>query len=354
MLNITKATPLASFLVISILLTGCEIEMNGGWGKKKKDTPPQPVPVQIETVKLETISSYFRFNAILVPEKEIQIFPKAIGIVLERFVEEGDYVDAGRILARLEDSEQKLTLDRAEANFRHQSDETSRAEDLFNRDMLSDDEIRRIRLAKNEADISLRQARLALEYTKITAPFAGVITKRLFNSGDRVDLSRPLFTLVDRSRMYADAWISEGELQHIKIGTPAKVLSFGDTPVVGRAKTLRISSVIDPTFGKIKVTFLLDSAQTEFRPGQFIELLLTLDSKTNVTVIPKRAVLFEAGDPVVFIVQDSLALRRQIKTGIGEAGRVEVVQGLSAGQSIVVDGHSTLRDSSKVRPLPMN
>ncbi len=346
-----KVTPLFVLVSICLTLVACKVEMGGegGWGKKKKDPPPAPAPVKVEVVTNGDISAHLRFHAVLRPEKEIQIFSRTIGIVTDRFVEEGDRVAEGQTLIKLDETEQKLTLSRALLNYENQIAEAARAETLFAQGMLPDDDIRQVRLSRIEAEITLDQAKLAFGYLNIQAPFSGIITRRAVDVGDRVDQSRPLFTMVDRKSLYADGWVSESELLNLHIGDKALVSSQSDTNVTSSAKLLRIAKIVDPTYGKVKVSFLIEGDQIAFKPGQFVELQLTLETHSNIVVVLKRALLFEAGEPVVYVVRDSLAFHQPIKTGIGEGGRIEILSGLTIGDLVVVEGHTTLRDSAKVR-----
>jgi len=345
------ATPLILFLLLLLLICGCELKFDGKWGKKGDKPTPAP-PVLTEEVQLGAISTYFRFNAPIQPEREVHIFAQASGIVKSRQVEEGDYIAESGLLITLENDEQKLALDRARSNYNHQKLESDRGEELYRQGMLPDDNILKLRLALKETEFSLEQARIAFERTEVRAPFQGVITKRNIDVGDRVDPARPLFTLVDRNHLLIDGWVSEAEASKLSLGQTARVMA-SDSVTTTEARLLRIGTVVDPTYGKIKITFILQDSERSFRPGQYVEVRLTLEVHNNIIVSPKRAVLYEAGSPVVFVVVDSIAFRRPIVTGAAEGNLIEVLKGLEIGERLVIEGQTTLKDSSKVRPLPV-
>jgi len=349
----STATPfcILIFLFVLLLSTGCEVKI-GGKKKGKNGTEKVHAPVVVTPSIVGDISTQLRLNGILKTDCEVQIFARTSGRIVELTVEEGDRIASGQLLARLDNDEQKLALERARTAFRQEQASLTRAEKLFDQNMLAEDEYERIKLSLEDAELRLKQAELSFEYTRVTSPFSGIIAERYVNYGDRVDASRPLYNLVDRSAMHLDGWVSEADIAKLRTGQEAIITSTALPDRSFEAVLARISPVVDPTFGKVKVTFDISGAHNPLKPGQFVELELTLETHYNVQLIAKRAIVYEAGVPVVFIYQDSTALRRRVDLGLQTGDIVEILSGIDVGSEVIIEGQATLRDSSLVKVVP--
>lgn len=339
-----------ALLLCGSILSSCKVEMGGKRGKKddKKDLA---APITAEPISRGDISKYLRLNSVLKPIREINIFAQSAGTILDLYVEEGDIVSKDKQLLTLESSDQDLAAKRALARLEREKNNLSRAQELFNQNMLPEDEFQQIQLSVRDSELQLEQAELALHRTRITAPFKGFISERYVNSGSRIDPSRPLFKLVDDSEIQLEVWVNEADLGALQIGLIADVKKSSNSKQSYKAKLIRISPVVDPTFGKLKATFKLLDISSDLKPGQLVELYLVLETHSNVLIIPKRALVYESGIPTVYINYDNLAFRRLITLGLETGENVEVLGGIAEGELIIVDGQSTLRDSSKVKPV---
>jgi len=348
-LNIASLTRSIVVGLVALLLIGCQVEI--GKKKKKESDIPTTVPVAAQSVERGDISSFLRLNAVLAAESEVDVYSRTVGRVKSIDVEEGRTVRSGDVIARLEDDEPTLSVRKVTTARDANKSSLERIDQLFRQNMVSQDAYDQARLALDNSELLLQEAELLLTYTTIRAPISGIVSMRNISIGDRVDVSRPLFRIVDRSRLKFDVWLSESDLVKINMGDKGTVSSSITPEKQYKARLIMISPVVDPTYGKIKATFELLSPYGDLKPGQFVELLLTLETHTNVLQLPKKALIFEAGKPVVYITKDSLAFRRQVEIGLETATVAEITSGVLEGDLVIVDGHSTIRDSSKVKLL---
>ena len=343
------------FFIITLLallaLSGCQIEMGGK--KNGKDDKDIAVPVTLGKITRGDISAYLRYNSSLDALREIKIYSQATGLVTKLTVEAGDRVKSGTILINLERSDQELAVKRAEASIHRETQNLKRVNDLFKQQMIAEDKFQDAELALRDAELNLEQAQLALAKTVITAPFSGIIGERFINLGDRVDPSRPLFTLVDQSSLLFDVWISEMDAGEIVTGLHGDVKLAYEPDFNLEAELIRVSPVLDPNFAKLKATFQLVDNPVKLKPGQLIELRLLKERRENVMILPKRALVYQSGTPTVFTYQpsDSLVLITPVLTGLEDVLNIELKAGLQEDQLIVIEGQSTLRDSTKVKPI---
>jgi len=344
-----KTTPffLYALILFGFLLSACNIEIGG---KKNKDEETEiAAPVIILPIERGKISDYMRMSAVLEPLRQVEIFAQSAGTIVKLSIEEGAEVEKGQLLVYLDSADQRLSVERAEALLERERNNLARAKELHDRNMLSPEEYQRAQLVLRDAELSMDQAQLALDRTRITAPFSGIIAERFIDYGDQVSPSRPLFRLVDRSILQLNVWFNESDLPRLRTGQTAEVFTANNPVNPFTARLIRISPVVDPTYGKLKVTFKITNPPTSLKPGQFVELQLTLETRHDVLVIPKRSLVYEAGAPVVFVCRDTLAFRRPVEIGLETGEFAEVTNGVQDGDMIVVDGQATLRDSTVVK-----
>ncbi len=346
---VTTPFLLSILFFVSFLLTGCDIKF--GDKKKKDDDKDIAAPVLVSKAETGDISSYLRLNATIEPVREVEIYSRAFGQVIELRVEEGDGVHAGDLLLKLDDSEQVLSLNRSKAILEKERAHFKSADELYRKQMLAEDEYRQLKLALEDAEIALDQAELALAYTLITAPFDGTIALRYIDFGDRVDLSRPLFRLVDQSSLLINGWISESDQHLLQVSQEVLIVVSGKEDRQEKATLIRISPVVDPAYGKVKATFQITDPNPDLKPGQFVEIRLTLETHKDVLLLPKQAIVYESGNPLVFVYRDSLVFRRPVEIGIQTGTNAEVIKGIDADEFIIIEGQATIRDSSRVKPV---
>ena len=209
--------------------------------------------------------------------------------------------------------------------------------------------------AVRQAEAALAQQQAALDLqtvnlgeTQITAPFDGIVAERLATAGAVVQVSTPVFTLISRDTEIAlnveEAAISrfsEGGKAVFSVNAyPTEIFQGSVTSIFptgdSRSRTFTVKvKPTDPT-GKLK-------------PGMYAQLSVTLDSRTNVTVVPRDAILLRNDKPFIFVITENVAALRPLELGLGDDRKVEVKTGVQPDESIVISGQATLRDKDAVR-----
>jgi len=316
---------------------------------KTVEDEKERMPVKVIEVATGPISSYITSSATVDTEQQVEVFSKATGICAEMIVEEGDRVVKGQILARLDDSQPRLAEIQARVNRDKLAASLKRAEQMLKDDLLSDEEYEEVRYRFTAADAEWGMARIRLEDTVITAPISGTVARRNVRLGMNVNPSISLFRIVDFESLITTVFVPEIDMRNLGIGQ--KVIVTADavpnTEFEGQIK--RISPVVDPMSGTVKVTVDLSGTSHELVPGIFIRVKILVDVHENAVILPRRALLKEEERAHVFVVKDGLASEVELTTGYADGDRVEVLQGLEAGDMVVVDGQSRLRDGTMVR-----
>jgi RND family efflux transporter MFP subunit len=220
---------------------------------------------------------------------------------------------------------------------------------MYNDDLLSKEEFDDIRYRFEAASAEWEMAKIRLEDTTITAPISGTIAQKNIKLGMNVTPAINLFKIVDFDSLIATVFVPELEMGNLETGqrVVVNVDALPDKEFYGHIK--RVSPVVDPASGTIKVTVDLSENSAELVPGVFIRTKIVVDTHRNAVILPKRALVKKEERTHVFIVTDGVAREVELSTGYADGEIVEVISGLEEGDLVVVDGQSRLKDGAMVR-----
>jgi membrane fusion protein (multidrug efflux system) len=306
------------------------------------------IPVEVAPVKTGNIAAYFTGTATLEAEEEANVVAKVSGVVKEILVEEGSKVKAGQALAKLDDEKLAVQLAQAEATLRKLENDFHRNEELFKKNLVSAEVHQRAKAEYQAQKAAYDLARLELDYASIRAPISGVVSQRLIKAGNMVLANTPTFRITDFDPLLAVLHVPEREMSKLRVGQPGIMTADAIPGAEFAGRIERISPVIDPATGTIKVTIEVRDPSQQLKPGMFGRVSIVYDVHTDAVLVPKNAVLAEDAESAVFVIQDSIAYRRIVKTGYMNGANIEILSGLQPGDTIITTGQGSLKDSSKV------
>lgn len=330
-------------LAAAVLLAGCPDK------KKEEDKKEEAaVPVEVAPVTVGAIEAAYRGTATLEAEDEATVVAKQSGVIEQILVEEGDRVQAGAVLARLEAkrlrfqlAQTQAALDNAKANFQRNASVYQRK--LIAREVYD----------KSQHDLESAQAaydltKLALEEAEIKAPIAGTVTARMIKVGNNIEQDSPAFRITRLDRLHAYIYVPERDIHKLAPGQSATLAVDAWPGRTFAGEILRINPVVDAASGTVKVTVAMATGQPALRPGMFGRIEILYDRHPQALLVPKDAVLTEDAAESVFVVSGGKALRRRVKLGYSDADSYEVLDGLKPGEQVVTAGQSSLKDNAKV------
>jgi len=213
-------------------------------------------------------------------------------------------------------------------------------------------EVREASQAKmKEMEAILAQERIRLENTLIRAPFHGEIIRKHVDPGALVSPSTPLVTLVHTETLKIVANVLERDIPLIKIGMKAKIRTEAYPDKIFEGKVVRLNTALELATRTLQAEIYIPNPGRLLKPGMFSKLEVVLSEKPEALVIPRHAVVEERGTKSVFIVKGNQALRKSVVTGHEQDQLVEVLEGLSEGDQVVVRGQEMLKDRSTVRVI---
>lgn len=170
----------------------------------------------------------------------------------------------------------------------------------------------------------------------------------MVKKGNMIGIDQQVFRVTDFDPIQAILYVPEHERSKIRKGQRAELLADAIPGTLFTGKVERISPTIDPTTGTFKVTIYMDQNQDFLRPGMFGRVKIVYDTRENTKMIPKAAIISEDETQSVFVIKDSLAFRKTIRTGYINGTSIEVIDGLEDGEMVVTTGQGSLTDSTKV------
>jgi membrane fusion protein (multidrug efflux system) len=310
-----------------------------------------PVPVEVTEVASGSVSSYISSSANLVAEFQVTILSEVEGRVARLYVEEGDFVRKGQVLANLVRDDAEIALTKAQLKETNARLAYERGKDLSEKELLSREEFDKFTMDFEIARQEQAEAEWRLEKTTFRAPFSGKISERMIQVGQNIRPGDELFQLTDLDPLIARIFLPERDIIGLEEGREVKIVLNAAQDTVFDGRIRQISPIVDTATGTVKVTIEAADPPASVRPGSFVTVNIVRETHLEATVIPREAVLRELQSAHVFIVEDDVATKRDITLGLEEGLLVESLSGLELGEQVIIAGQGGLRDGAKVKIL---
>jgi membrane fusion protein (multidrug efflux system) len=335
-----------TLLTAAGLVAGC----SNGKAKEKDDSAAETsVPVEVQPLKRAPMIAVYSGTAPIEAHDEAEVVAKVGGEVREIFVEEGDSVSAGQVLARLDGDRLRLEVAQTEANLRKLERDYNRQLELSQKGLVAKGTAENAKFDLDALRASYESARLELSYTQIRAPISGVVSARHIKVGNTISPNDPTFRVTDLDPLVAYVHIPEKEFRKLAPGQPAEVTidALGGTRFTGTIAI--ISPTVDPQTGTFRAKLEVPDASRRLKPGMFARVNIVYERRENALQVPRNSILDSDGTQSVFVVEDSKAQQRPIKSGLVNGGWVEVTEGLKGDERIVVVGQGGLKTGTLVK-----
>jgi len=297
------------------------------------------------TPLVETVSSI----GSLVADESVVIRSELDGRIVEIAFDEGQPVKAGQLLFRLDDAIFQAQLREAEARLDLTRRTYERARTLRQKGAGSSENLDRalseMRIA--EASVELNKARL--EKMRIVAPFAGTIGLRQVSLGAFVEAKNELVTLVNLDSLKVEFRIPERYFRVVSEGGLIRAAPDALPGEVFEGRIYAIAPVVDINGRSVAVKARVGNPERRLRPGMFVRITLIVGERVDALVAPESAILQRGDGQFVYRIEDGKAVLVKVGLGLRQTGRVEVVDGLRAGDTVVTAGQIKLRPGTPVK-----
>jgi membrane fusion protein (multidrug efflux system) len=321
--------------------------------KDAKAAADSAIPVEVaKPVRGEMLAMYSG-TATLEAEADAEIIAKVGGEVRRILVEEGDRVKAGQLLAVLDDRQLRLEAAQTRAALAKAERDFNRQVELHEKGLVSAGAFESLKYDLDNQRAANDLASLNLSYSEIRAPFAGIVSTRHVKLGEELAVGSKVFRVTDPTPLKAAVYVPERELARLKTGQAA---SISVDALAGRsfpAVVKLVSPTVDAATATFKVTLEVNDPKGDLKPGMFSRVGIVFERRSETLTIPRIALLDTDGTSNVFVVASGKAEQRAIKTGLSSAGKVEVTDGLTGTEQVVVVGQNGLKDGNPVRVVSL-
>jgi membrane fusion protein, multidrug efflux system len=313
-----------------------------------EDAKEMTVPVEAAEVVAAPLSEQVTAVGTILSDEAVTISSEIPGRLKEIHFQEGQPVEKGAPLFTLDASVYQAQLADAEAKLKLAEQTNKRTSQLFSNKYAtaqSADEAAS-NLAVSTASVEL--ARVQLEKTRIVAPFSGIVGLRHVSVGEYITAGLALVNLEAIDPVKADFRVPEKFLPAIKVGQTIriKVDAFPGDKFEG--KVYAIDPRIDVAGRSLLIRAVVPNTDQRLRPGLFARVTVLLKLKEDALSIPEQAIVPQGDSQFVFKIVDGKAKLTKVVIGTRREGRVEIVEGLSAGDRVVTAGQLKIRDGSAV------
>lgn len=281
----------------------------------------------------------------------IEIHPEITARLTSIDFEEGQFVNAGDPLAKLENVEPLAELASAHARLVDSESQYRRSQELFKTKAVSESQLQQLE-AQREADrAAVAAAQARVEDTVISAPFSGWLGLRRVSVGSLVSPSTVITTLDDTSSIKLDFDIPEIYLSRIQKGlkVTARSAAWPGKQFVGTVTA--IDSRVDLVSRTVMIRSMIPNEDGHLRAGMFLTVTL-LKEDINALMVPEQALVPERSTQSVLVVgSDNIVEQRVVETGRRRPGEVEILAGLDPGERVIVEGIQVARNGAPVRVL---
>jgi RND family efflux transporter MFP subunit len=334
------------------LAAGVTIMANGA--SAGPDSPEQakrdaPITVSTVAVRVGPLANHIDATTNLLARDRVEVAAEASGRVTTLAVDEGDVVQAGDRVASLASRDASLAVSRARIELRNAEQVLDRVKRLAGKGVIGDEELER---ARNDRDLrahAVKEARATRDKTRVIAPFSGRVTRRLVVPGQHVQPGVGLVELTSFDDLRAELHIAERDAIALQQGRSVDFALQAYEAVKFVGTVSRIDDTVDVASGTVRVTVRVAEPPDQVRSGSFVTARIERERRPAARWLPREAVLRGGAGSYVFVVEDGIAHRRAVGTGIEEGGRLEIVDGIEEGARVVLRGHGALSDGVKVR-----
>lgn len=308
-----------------------------------------PVNVKVEPVKLNDVTDRISLVGETAADAEVTYSAEVPGQVELLGVRLGQRVRAGQVLARIDYTSLKAQADEAKAAHDLARQTFDRFATLQRADVVSKDKLDQARASMVAAEARHRIAQANLAKSVVVAKRSGVVTRKQVERGEYVTPGAPMLDVVDHRTLVVRAQLPESQIAQVRAGTPARVT----IDALGRSFDTRVDVVLpvaDAASKTYEVRLRLPNPGLRINVGMSTSIQLAAKQRRSVVLVPQDVVV-EDGDNLrsVFVEQEGRARRRPVKLGPTVEDQVVVLEGVRAGEHLVVLGQRDLRDGQPVQ-----
>jgi membrane fusion protein (multidrug efflux system) len=280
----------------------------------------------------------------------VEVTSKVSNTVTAVHFEDGQHVEKGHVLVELDSAQARADLAAAEAASAESASQVKRSRELIESRVISESQFEQLEATMKANNARVAAARSHVDDTVIRAPFAGRVGLRRVSVGSLVSPGTTITTLDDLSVIKVDFLVPENFLAGLREGLKVKAnaAAFPGRDFTGTVTG--VDSRIDPVSRSVTVRAAVPNPDLALKPGMFLNVTLGRDEH-DALMVPEAALVPEQSRQFLFVIEGGRAIRREVRIGARQPGRVVIVDGLKAGDQVIVEGTQKVREGGEVRVI---
>lgn len=309
---------------------------------------PQLANVETDVVRYGSLEAQSPLTGRVEPREEVTILPFSSGEVTAVYVRLGDRVNKGDLLFTIDGTQIAASLNQAKAALDLAKRTFDNMRVLYGEGAVSQNDYEQARVQYESAVASYTTASDAYSNTRVTSPISGYVTSINVSPGSTAAPGSPAATLADVSSLRIKTTVSEFLAGRIRQGDPVEIIisTIGSEPFKGTVDALSPA----PAQGTLTypVEFSIQDPEGMVKAGMFAEIRIVSDERTNVLIVPSKAVIIKNGEASVAVLKDKIPSFQPVKTGLDNGEWTEIIGGLKEGETIVVEGQQFITENQEV------
>lgn len=340
-------------IVASLALVGYVLTKNKAENKAKTDIVAEKneaVSVKVAQVKTENVSLDFVANGSFAPTQELNFSAEKSGKVIKVLVDEGDYVNVGQTLVIVRSDVVNVNAQTAKAAYENAKSDYARYENAFQTGGVTKQQLDQAKLQLTNAQSNLTQANINVGDTKVKAPIKGFINKRYIEPGSILTgmPATQMFEIVDVSKLKLKVTVNESQVASLKIGNTVDVTSSVFPDKVAKGKIIFIAPKADETLNFPVEIEITNNANSSIKAGMYGTATFVSSQKQDLKVVPRNAFVGSVSSNQIFVVENGIAKLKKVTAGRILGEQVEIINGLSDGETVIITGQINLQDGNTV------
>ena len=338
---------LAALLWAGLWVSGCNDKEGVATAESN---PNSPAAIAVSTIEIQPVHLQ---DVIYLPGtteawQDVQVAADTPGRIEWIGPREGEKVNKGDLLIKIDVSALKAALDHAEAQFKLSDDLYQRRRRLYERKIIAKEELDQSATQRTLAATDLEQIKVKYNHGFPRSPITGIINHLYVDVGEFIDTGKPIADIVNINRIKINVRVPELDIRYVLEGqtTPVQIDAFKERQLVGKVDFVAFKA--DPATKTFLVRTLIDNPFGDIRPGMIARVAFVRRVITDALVAPLFALVDKGGERLVFIEKDGVAQSRTVSIGVIEGDRVQITSGLQAGDHLIVKGQTEVEDGIKV------
>lgn len=348
-----KNITIVIIIIAALASIGFVLTKNKAENKAKTDIVAEKnaaVSVKTTQVKTQEVSLDFLANGNFEPIQELTFSAEKSGKVISVLVKEGDYVNVGQTLVIVRSDVINVNAQTAKAAYDNAKSDYDRYENAFKSGGVTKQQLDQAKLALTNAGNSLKQANINVGDTKVKAPIKGFINKKYIEPGSILTgmPATAMFDIVNVSKLKLKVTVNESQVASLKLGNTINVTSsvFPDKTFAG--KITFIAAKADESLNFPVELEIENSGDKSLKAGMYGTANFGSKQKQQLKVVPRNAFVGSVSSNEVFVVENGIAKLKKVTSGRILGDLVEIVDGLSDGDTVIVTGQINLQDGNAV------